>query len=144
MSTYRTTASSTWPPAEAFAYMARFSNAAKWDPGVLTAEDAGQAPPSRGSTYRLVVGVLGRRVPLEYRIEEIDPPRRVVLKAQNAMISSTDVIEVSPAPGGGSAVTYTATLTPKGPATLLAPLVGMALRRIGGRAAAGLRAALVA
>ena len=144
MSTYRTTASSTWPPAEAFAYMARFSNAAKWDPGVLTAEDAGQAPPSRGSTYRLVVGVLGQRVPLEYRIEEIDPPRRVVLKAQNAMISSTDVIEVSPAPGGGSAVIYKATLTPKGPAVLLTPLVGVALRHIGDRAAAGLRAVLVA
>ena len=144
MSTYRTTILSARPPVDVFEYMARFSNAVEWDPGVLACEESDPGPPRRGSTYRLVVGALGRRVRLEYRIEEIDPPRRVVLKAQNAMISSTDVIEVSPAPGGGSAVTYTATLTPKGPATLLAPLVGMALRRIGGRAAAGLRAALVA
>jgi carbon monoxide dehydrogenase subunit G len=124
--------------------MARFSNAVNWDPGVLASEDTDPGPPSRGSTYRLVVGVLGRRVQLEYRIEEIDPPRRVVLQAQNATIRSTDVIEVSPAPGGGSTVTYAATLRARGPAVLLAPLVGMALRRIGDRAAAGLRTALAA
>ena len=47
-----------------------------------------------------MVAVLGRRLPLEYRIEEIDRPRRVVLRAQNAAVRSTDVIEVTAAPGG--------------------------------------------
>lgn len=144
MSTYRTTILSARPPADVFEYMARFSNAVEWDPGVLACEESEPGPPRRGSTYRLVVGALGRRVRLEYRIEEIDPPRRVVLQAQNATIRSTDVIEVSPAPGGGSTVTYAATLRARGPAVLLAPLVGMALRRIGDRAAAGLRTALAA
>ncbi len=91
-----------------------------------------------------MVGALGRRLPLEYRIEEIDPPRRVVLRAENAAIRSTDVIEVSPLAGGGSKVTYEATLRAKGAALVLAPLLGVALRRIGDRAAAGLRAALAA
>jgi carbon monoxide dehydrogenase subunit G len=144
MSTYRTTVASSWPAADAFEYMARFSNAAKWDPGVLAGEDTEPGPPSSGSSYRLVVGVLGRRVRLEYRIEEIDRPRRVVLQAQNATIRSRDVIEVSPGPGGGSRVTYEATLKARGVAILLAPLVGVALRRIGDRAAAGLRTALAA
>ena len=60
------------------------------------------------------------------------------------MIRSTDVIEVSPAPGGGSTVTYEATIRTKGAAALSTPLVGAALRRIGDRAAAGLKAALAA
>ena len=97
-----------------------------------------------GSTHGLVVGALGRRLPLEYRIEEIDPPRRVVLRAENWAIRSTDVIEVSPLEGGGSEVTYEATLRAKGVAFMLAPLVGLAPRRIGDRAAAGLKAALAA
>jgi hypothetical protein len=41
-------------------------------------------------------------------------------------------------------VTYEATLKARGVAILLAPLVGVALRRIGDRAAAGLRTALAA
>jgi len=144
MSTYHTTVDSPWPPADTFTYMARFSNAAKWDPGVLAAEETEPGPPRRGSTYRLVVGALGRRLSLEYRIEEIDPPRRVVLQAENAVIRSTDVIEVSPLEGGGSRVTYAATLRAKGAALMLAPLVAVALRRVGDRAAAGLKAALAA
>ncbi|MGO9582567.1 MAG: SRPBCC family protein [Acidimicrobiales bacterium] len=142
MSTYRTEISSCWAPADAFEYLARFSNAAKWDPGVVEGEDVDEGPPGQGSTYRLVVGVLRRRVPLEYRIVEIDRPRRVVLQAQNATIRSSDLIEVSPAPGGGSTVTYEATLSTRGPALLVSPLVTLGLRRIGDRAAAGLRAVL--
>jgi hypothetical protein len=142
MGTYRTVVASPWEPERAFEYMARFSNAAKWDPGVVSAEDVQPGPPVLGSTYRLEVTAFGRRVPLEYRIEEMDPERRVVLHAQNAMIQSTDVIEVSAAPGGGSIVTYQATLSANGIARLFTPLIGVALRHIGDRAAAGLRSAL--
>jgi hypothetical protein len=142
MATYRTSVSSPKPPADVFSYLARFSNAAHWDPGVLAAEDITPGPPAFGSTYRLMVRFLGLTVPLEYRIEEIDAPKRVVLRAENAMVHSTDVIEVAPALSGGSTVTYKATLTPKGASAALAPLIGMVFRRIGDRAAAGLRASL--
>jgi hypothetical protein len=142
MAIYRTSVSSLRPPADVFAYLARFSNAAQWDPGISAAEDTSPGPPTRGSTYRLVARFFGLSVPLEYRIEEIDAPKRVVLKAENTLVRSTDVIEVSPASGGGSTVTYEATLTSKGPSVVLAPLVGMAFRRMGERAAAGLRAVL--
>jgi hypothetical protein len=142
MATYRASVSSPKPPADVFAYMARFSNAAHWDPGVAAAEDMSPGPPGFGSTYRLMVRFLGRTLPLEYRIEEIDEPKRVVLQAENAMIRSTDVIEVAPAAGGGSIVTYEATLTPKGVSVSLSPLIGVVFRHIGDRAVAGLRAAL--
>jgi len=142
MATYRTSVSSPKPPADVFAYLARFSSAAEWDPGVSAAEDITPGPPAVGSTYRLMVRFLGRTVPLEYRIDEIDGPKRVVLRAENAVVRSTDVIEVAPTGSGGSTVTYAATLTPKGPSTALAPFLGIVFRRIGDRAAAGLRAAL--
>ena len=144
MTTCHISASSPRPPADVFAYLSRFSNAVEWDPGVTFAEDKTPGPPARGSTYRLVAKFLGLSVPLEYRIEEIDSPRRVVLRAENKMIRSTDVIEVSPAPGGGSTVTYEATLTSKGASAILAPLLGSSFRRVCDRAAAGLRAKLAA
>jgi hypothetical protein len=144
MVTYRTSVSSPQPPADVFAYLARFSNAVHWDPGVSAAEDITPGPPAFGSTYRLMVRFFGFTLPLEYRIEEIDAPKRVVLRAENAMVRSTDAIEVALTLGGGSTVTYEATLTPKGASAALAPLIGVIFRRIGDRAAAGLRAALAA
>jgi hypothetical protein len=142
MATYRMSVSSPRPPADVFAYMARFSNAALWDPGVAAAEDFTAGPPAFGSTYRLQVRFLGLTVPLEYRIEEIDAPKRVVLQAENSQFRSTDRIEVAEASDGGSTVAYEATLTPKGIAAAFSPLMGVVFRRIGDRAAVGLRAAL--
>jgi hypothetical protein len=142
MPSFRATVTSDLSPDEAFAYMARFSNAAEWDPGVIAAEEEPPGPPALGSHYRLRIGFLGRQLPLDYRITEIEEPRRVVLQAENSMVRSTDTIEVSPCPGGGSSVRYDADLAPKGPYIVLAPLLGVAFRRIGARAVAGLQEAL--
>jgi hypothetical protein len=124
--------------------MARFSNAALWDPGVAEATEDDPGATGLGATYRLVVRNYGRSIPLNYRIEEYDRPHRVVLRAENALVRSTDVIEVVPEPQGGSILTYHATLELKGGAVLFTPLLGLSFRRIGDRAAAGLRRALAA
>ena len=144
MATYRARVTSPRPPAEVFDYMARFSNAAEWDPGVTEATEADPGAPTLGSTYRLMVRAFGRAIPLEYRIAEIDRPHRVVLSAENSMVRSTDVIEVSACPEGGSTLTYDATLRLKGAAAVFTPLLGLSFRRIGDRAIVGLRAALAA
>jgi hypothetical protein len=144
MATYRAHVTSLRPQAEVFDYMARFSNAAEWDPGVTEATEVDPGAPTLGSTYRLMVRAFGRAVPLEYRIAEFDRPHRVVLSAENAMVRSTDVIEVSAGPGGGSTLIYDATLGLKGAAALLTPLLGLSFRRIGDRAIVGLRTALTA
>ncbi len=144
MATYRARVTSRWPPAEVFDYMARFSNAARWDPGVAEATEDDPGATGLGATYRLVVRNYGRSIPLNYRIEEYERPHRVVLRAENALVRSTDVIEVVPDPQGGSILTYHATLELKGGAVLFTPLLGLSFRRIGDRAAAGLRRALAA
>src|SRR5581483_3849755 len=114
MASYRARVTSPWPPAEVFDYMARFSNAAEWDPGVADATEVNPGVPALGSTYGLVVRSFGRAVPFEYRIVELDRPHRVVLRAENPTVRSTDVIEASSEPGGGSTVTYDANLELKG------------------------------
>jgi hypothetical protein len=124
--------------------MARFSNGAEWDPGVTEATEVEPGPPGLGSTYRLGVRVFGRAVLLSYRIEDFDPPHRVVLSAENSMVRSTDVVEVAPEPGGGSILTYDATLGLKGGAVLFTPFLALSFRRIGNRAIVGLSAALAA
>jgi len=129
-------------PAEVFSYLARFSNAADWDPGVAGAEDISPGPPRVGSAYRLIVRFLGGKFPLDYRIAELASPGRVVLEAENAFIRSSDAITVAPAAGGGAQVTYAATLTLKGAAVLATPVVGLAFLRTAKRAIAGLRTAL--
>ena len=144
MATYRARVTSPRPPAEVFDYLARFSNAAEWDPGVTEATEVDPGPPALGSAYRLMVRTFVRAVPIEYRIAEFDRPHRVVLSAENSMVRSTDVIEVSAGPGGGSTLMYDATLGLKGAAALFAPLLGLSFKRIGDRAIVGLRAALAA
>jgi hypothetical protein len=139
---YRTHVSTARAPAEVFGYLAHFSNAAAWDPGVRSAEALTAGPPSLGSTYRLVLGFLGFSVPIDYRIEEIDAPTRVVLRAENRAIRSVDVIEVRPQPGGGSLVHYDATLDALGGCVVFSPLLALAFRRVGDRAAQGLRRSL--
>lgn len=145
MATYRAHVTSPRPAVEVFDYMARFSNAAEWDPGVAEATEGepGTAP-GLGSTYRLVVRAFGRAVPLRYRIDDFDRPHRIVLRAENSIVQSTDTIEVEPGPDGGSILTYDASLGLKGGAVLFTPLLGPSFRRIGDRAVDGLRAALAA
>jgi hypothetical protein len=142
MSIYRTDIASARAPGDVFDYLARFSNASGWDPSVVSAEELAAGAPRVGSTYRLHVAVLGRRLPLDYRITELDRPGRVVLRAENPLVVSTDVITVRPGQEGGSVVSYEAILRAKGPGRLLSPFLATVLRRLGDRAAAGLARAL--
>lgn len=105
---------------------------------------ASPGPVALGSRFRLVAAFLGRRIPLEYRITAFERPARVVLRADDGKVRSTDEITVVPA-DGGSRVTYDAELTLAGPlGRAIDPVLGLVFRRIGDRAAAGLRATLAA
>jgi hypothetical protein len=142
MATYRTRIESSREPAALFTYMARFSNAAAWDPSVTEAEELQPGPPALGSSYRLVVKSFGRSLPLQYRIIEFDENRRVVLRAENGWLRSTDVIEVAAAAEGRSTLSYDATLSLKGPLAIFSPVLQRPFQRLGDQAAAGLRTAL--
>ncbi len=144
MSRYRGIVVSERSAEETFDYLAEFSNAAEWDPGVAGAERLDSGPVGLGSGFRLEVRI-GRRVsPLDYRVTSYERPRRVVLLGESATIRSEDTVTVAPRPGGGSILTYDADLTLLGPMGLLNPILPLPFRKIGDRGLAGLRRVLSA
>jgi hypothetical protein len=141
MARYVTTIESQLAPAEAFAYMADFSNARVWDPSVSEALRAGGGPIGVGSEFDLVSRFAGRDVRLRYTIVAYEPPGRIVLEARRPGFVSRDTITIEPAEHG-SDVHYDATLTFGGIRRLLDPLMQRVFDRVGTGAAAGLQSAL--
>jgi len=126
---------------DVFAYLSDFSNTEEWDPGTVEAERVDDGPIGEGSEFRLVAAFLGRKSPISYRVIEYDPPRTVELRGENSTVVSRDCVAVEVA-GAGSRITYDAKLTLKGLLKPADPLLGLAFRRVGDRALAGMRAAL--
>ena len=140
-------------PDQDFSDLSHFDRAAEWDPGVAEGTMLTPEPVGRGSRFGLRARLLGRTIPLEYEIVEFEPSTRVVLHAETPFVRSIDTItfaSVSSASGSGepkpnaTIVTYDARLEPKGAARFATPLLALAFRRIGDRAAAGLRERLCA
>jgi hypothetical protein len=141
MARFTTTLISRRSPAETFAYLADFSHAVEWDPGVLEARRETSGPIGVGTTFALVTR-FGRRVlPLTYRITRYEPDRLVALEAHGNRFVSADTITVEPA-SEGARFTYDARLDFAGAARLADPLMQLVFGRIGRRAEAGLRETL--
>lgn len=141
MARYQATVQSDHPPAETFAYLATFSNAADWDPGVLAGEQLDPGPVGPGTRFRLVVPFLGRRISMTYRVTGYQPGHEVVLAATSGVLRATDKIVVTGGTGS-SAVSYEAEVRLRGPLHLLDPLLRPGFHAVADRAAAGLAHAL--
>ena len=81
---------------------------------------------------------LHRKTPLTYSIVEYDPPNAVTFRGENSSVVSLDRITFEPS-DGGTRITYDADLALKGPFKLADPLLGLAFKRVGDRALAGMR-----
>jgi hypothetical protein len=123
---------------DTFDYLAAFSNAAEWDPGVLTARQLGPGPVAAGTRFRLVVPFLGRRLPLTYAVTGYGPGRRVTLTATSGLLRATDRIEVA----DDALVSYEAEVVLRGPLRVLDVLLRPGFRTVAERAARGLAQAL--
>lgn len=126
---------------EAFAYMADLTNFAAWDPGVVKAEQVVGHGPGPDAAFEVQVKAVGGPMTLTYDTTEYDPPTKVRAVATSSRLTSDDTITVQP-DGTGSIVTYDAKLELNGVLRVFDPLLGLAFRRIGDRAATGLVAAL--
>jgi carbon monoxide dehydrogenase subunit G len=141
MTTFRTQIDAKGSQDEVFEYLATFSNARHWDPGVTEGEALNPGPAAVGSVYRIGVRIAGRVVPFDYRVVDIDRPRGVVLVAQRGHMVSTDTIAVQQV-GAGSRVHYQAVFEGRGLLRVAAPLIGRVFTTMAERGAAGLRAEL--
>ncbi len=143
MARYLTTIDTRCSPQDVFAYMADVRHFAQWDPGVRRAALVIGERPGPGTAYDVEVHAGPGTMTLRYEVVEWDPPRRLVLRAETGTLRSIDEIRVDPSDIGAT-VTYDADLTLRGVARLANPLLALAFRRIGDRAARGLRNALEA
>ena len=141
MARYHANVESRSSAAETFGYLAAFSNAAEWDPGVLAGEQLDAGPVGAGTRFRLVVPFLGARMALTYEVISFVPGREVLLAAANALLRSTDRIVVT-STADGSTVSYDAEVRPRGLLRVLDPLLRLGFRAVAERAAAGLAGAL--
>lgn len=143
MAHYQTTIESRRSVGETFGYLATFSNAVDWDPGVLAGEKLDPGPVGVGTRFRLVVPFLGRRMPLTYEVTRYVPGHAVDLAAVSRILRATDRIVVT---GGadGSVVGYEAEVRLRGPLRVLDPLLRPGFRAVAQRAVAGLARALSA
>jgi hypothetical protein len=145
MASYEATIRSARSADETFGYLAVFSNAAQWDPGVLTGEQLDAGPVRVGSRFRLVVPFLGLRLPLVYRVTELSAAdREVTLEARNGLLAARDRMTVTDQQAGPVRVSYRAEVSLRGPMRILGPLLSKGFSSVGDRAAAGLSAALSA
>jgi hypothetical protein len=129
------------PLEPAFAFVADFANAERWDPGTETSRRVDQGPVGVGSTYELGVKMAGRVMPMTYRITTFEPGRRVVLEGSGSGVRAVDDIRFAPGEPG-TRIDYRADIRLVGLLRLLAPFAGGAIARIGREARAGMEQAL--
>ena len=131
----------TLPVADAFAFVADFANAERWDPGVASSVRTNPGPVAVGARYRLSVRMGGRVVPMDYEVDELELDRRVVLLGRGSGVFAIDEIEFTPIETG-TRIDYTADIRLVGLLRLAAPFAGGALAGVGSRAREGMCLAL--
>ena len=95
MARYHAAVESRRSATETSGYLATFSNAAEWDPGVLAGQQLDPGPADAGSRFRLVVPFLGLRMSLTYEVIRCVPGHEELLAATSAVLRSTDRIVVT-------------------------------------------------
>jgi carbon monoxide dehydrogenase subunit G len=137
MARYVTKVRTTRSADDVFAFMADLRNLTQWDPGV---RDAVMVEGEAG-TESAVVDVSVSGTTLRYHTTSFDPSTSVVVRAESSTMISIDRIDVDDQ-GDTRVVTYDADLQLKSVLKVADPLLRLAFRRIGDRAAAGLRRVL--
>lgn len=122
MARYHTAVESRRSATETFGYLATFSNAAEWDPGVLAGQQLDPGPADAGSRFRLVVPFQGLRMSLTYEVIRRLPGHEVLLAATSGVLRSTDPIVVTGAEDRSMA-SYEAEVRLRGPLQVLDPVL---------------------
>lgn len=126
---------------KAFAFVADFRNAERWDPGVVTSDRTNPGPLGVGARYRLGVRLRGRAAPMDYEITVFEPSRRVVLVGAGSGVAAVDDIRFE-AIGTGTRIDYVADIRLQGLMRLAAPFAGGAFAKVARDARDGMQRAL--
>ena len=141
MSTFEQSIDVAAMPAEAFRYLADFTNVPRWDPGMAESRLVEGSTGQPGAVYDVVAVFRGTQVPFRYRLAAAEDGRRLLFEGEGAKARSTDEIILEPA-AGGTHITYRADLRMKGPYRLGEPFLRGTFDRMGREAMAGLKGRL--
>ena len=125
-------------PEEVFAYLADFSNAAEWDPGIESARRLTDGPTVVGSRFEIMARFRDNVQRFEYVVTELEQGRRIVLHGEGAKALSDDTISVAGA-NGGARIAYRADIRLKGVLRVAEPFLRGTFARMGDDALDGLR-----
>jgi carbon monoxide dehydrogenase subunit G len=125
-------------PDAVLAYLADFGHAEVWDPATTSCTRIDEGPVAVGSRWERAT----KTRTSEYRITELDE-RHVTLAAEDAHVTSTDVITVR-AVELGCEITYEATVELHGVAKVGTPVVQYELDLLADEVVSGIRDALAA
>lgn len=139
---YRETIDTPLLPAEAFAYVADFGNAAEWDPGLVSSRRLDEGPLRVGSAFAIVADVRGKHHDFHYAITALDDGSRIVIEGVGPKATSRDEITFGGITTGGTRITYDVDLRLKGALRAFEPFMGRYTRAMGDAALAGLQDAL--
>ncbi len=129
------------PLADAFAYVADFSNSAEWDPGIPEAKRITDGPVRQGSAFEVVALFRGKRQRFHYVVTAFEAERRVVLTGEGEKARSVDEITFEPA-GAGTRIVYVADIRLRGIARVAGPLLAPIMNRMADDALSGLKSVL--
>jgi carbon monoxide dehydrogenase subunit G len=129
------------PVEEVWEYVADFSNAAEWDPGVVEARKLTDGPVREGTEFGLVALFRGKRHRFHYLVTAFDPQRRIVLAGDGERAASVDEIVLEPS-GDGTRISYIVDFHLKGLRRPASPLLAPVMSRMGDDALAGLKSVL--
>ena len=122
-------------------YLKDFANAEEWDPGTRSCTQRSDGPIQVGTTWHNVSKIKGHTTELTYELVRLEPGR-ITLRGKNKSATSTDDITVVAAPGGGSTITYHATIAFHGLAQLVSPFLDSEFERLGDETEASMTAAI--
>ncbi|MFI5592204.1 SRPBCC family protein [Amycolatopsis sp. NPDC051758] len=117
-------------PHEVVEYLKDFGNANEWDPGTLSCDRLGDGPIEVGARWHNVSKIAGVETELTYELTRLEPGR-VVFSGSNKTATTTDDISVTATGGGGSTLTYHATIEFHGAAKLGAPIAKVVFEKVG-------------
>jgi carbon monoxide dehydrogenase subunit G len=125
------------PAEKVWAFVSDFRTTEQWDPPTQrTTRESGDG--GVGTVYRNISRFVGRDVEVTYEAVRYEPPHRLELAGRTGSMRLHDTITVETV-GDRTRVRYVAEMEPQGLAKLALPLMPLALKRLGDRAAASLR-----
>ena len=117
------------PKAEVSAFVSNPDNAPKWYVNILSVEWKTIKPLKLGSSIAFKAKFLGRDMAYTYEITELDPQRKLVMRAADGPFPMVTIYKWEDAPGGKTKMTLQNKGNPSGFSKLFAPLISTAMKR---------------